>query len=1101
MSKRKSLISRNWKELSVIFFMTLISCSNNVEEKEAGIQSTFEVLPVVSYSASPEFKGLQNGTWTSFPNHNLIQLKACLKDTALDIPIHQEEIKIETPLGHKTKITDQAGCFTWSEDIEFQFLSQENWFHYPIRLIGLNGHVGEYDIPLVINPWAEGSNAVRDLRYDKLSFEANGSILEAKDYQEGLRELPLNFENISLVKVHQSANRESKKSLYEYDFQFSPVVYRNKMDGSPVKVPMLQGLAKVHATFLEIDSNTDEIFKISETVGSYKVSEGKASGKLHFEIPGSLKERPDSKIQILLNIMPQNAPKSFVSVSGLLAMKGSSQNSLNKLMPVNIDKASIIEKSETVEESPIQSDELVITEDNTDEIVSERIQTDDFGFEVASINVQYGSFVGAKSYQAKNKRLRVRANICLIDSTNPQSPKALNKTRFNVEVLKNNGSSDGYEEARNHKTGADGCFETYAYLDYDKYDCEQYFQLNFKIKSTQGSYAGIEKLRSVKLNPWNPSDFSYDIGKGDAPAPLQCIYPRVHFAKVQYRNEGINKESFILNQYLHLSFKRKLQITLNPLLEKFTSFQEEKPTEKITFGKFNLKVSIMAPKKAGLDYNEPNFHDFKLLASTQKQVEVSASGQINEEVELPFLASETMYLSYKNLLIIEAIPVNPDSKLQSSVVVTPFYGSAEGGNLPGNMFEGLPLDLNEEINTLASKDYKFPGAREGENFKNTSLEIYQAELARKGKKLDENFKTTFGDIESFKTIPPLEGRWNYSSSGNKKKYHTQLSKTDLRTLSTLNGKTPKRLLAKFCRLFYPLPGSKVYQYKVGKKTKPVSSDDFENCLSRPQEHLKRIPQSHIVALLGQKEVDSENFPGLNVVKAKFIKDNIGKINRGNAFFAAYGDRSSTNMGSRDSRSIESTYSYDLLWPGPFYLGFSHGISQSHETYTMKNTASMKAAFNRNYTSLDLEKMQYNELILGFAAKVKNCVTIMSKKALPVQFQFCQKEARLKRFKETWYFIGDTDAKKHGIIADGTRPGETQHSQLIRGKSNFERLWKILEKKDTLLIVQEMGEVDLTDAFQNYINGREDSLPYDSFVDNSFPGMIVPEVNTATSNNQ
>ena len=198
---------------------------------------------------------------------------------------------------------------------------------------------------------------------------------------------------------------------------------------------------------------------------------------------------------------------------------------------------------------------------------------------------------------------------------------------------------------------------------------------------------------------------------------------------------------------------------------------------------------------------------------------------------------------------------------------------------------------------------------------------------------------------------------------------------------------------------------------------------------------------------------------------------------GDAFFAAFGERSSEQTGERESVSFNKNYSFGIEGPAPYYIGFSQGISEQNETYFMKNRTSMNAAFWRDYTDIKRIKMEYNKLSLRVKAKVQDCVALMSKTDRPIQYHICDDQERYREISEEWYFIGDIESDKNSVIADGMRPGDTDKTQIIRGKVNFDRMWGQIEGEDAAIAVRRSRDVYPDAAFHNYLKkGR--SLPYE-----------------------
>ncbi|MCR9205220.1 MAG: hypothetical protein NXH75_11615, partial [Halobacteriovoraceae bacterium] len=285
----------------------------------------------------------------------------------------------------------------------------------------------------------------------------------------------------------------------------------------------------------------------------------------------------------------------------------------------------------------------------------------------------------------------------------------------------------------------------------------------------------------------------------------------------------------------------------------------------------------------------------------------------------------------------------------------------------------------------------------------------------------------------------------------------------------------------------------------GQTTPELGGDNFKNCQENPDQYIELVPMSFIENILGnQNEVQVDNRDH-NYYKARFKRDEEGKIRRGNAFFAAYGDRSSINWGERKATGLERSYSYgsEAVGLSMLFVGASESYTSSEEKFRVVNTAEMKAAFNRNYTSRDVIDLTYNSLTLGVTVEKRDCVTITSKKKIPLAYQICRNSSRKSPLQETWFLISDTNMEKHGIISDGNLPGDKNRSQVIRGQQNFNILWDKFESNDTYLLVKEVGTRTAGDAYQKYLT-RDNILPFESQYDHSFPGMIIPATHKPTT---
>ncbi len=1096
----KNLICKKLIHKALILgsLLILASCSSRVDEKESA-QSSFEIKRIQAYRAKPEFQGVQSFDWKGFANHNLVHIQTCLIDKAIGVPVENEKVEIQTPYGKKVTQTEKDGCLTWNEAINFCYFSQEQYFSYPITIRGLGGHVGSQSIELAINPWQNDARSLLDLRFDKSSFEIGPKInrsLNSSCPQHSPKESsnPLYINHVSLKSIPKAPVNENK-NLYQYDLEMTAQTKRISLDGTLVLENLDIARFELELILLESEKDQSKLWELSRTQIDLKLTEGKASKRIAFSLSRGKNINPNSQYKILFKIYPTLKKSNIKPIIGFLKMQGIQSTSstilddLTKLHPELLNKkiSGVSERKLLgIELKPISADIMRTRLNQEPNQESDKLASDDdWGYEINAISLSYGGHLDS-SYQKSNKILRARAEVCIVDSQSNLQNSPLTKTHFEVNVINKDGKTDGYPEKRIHKTRPDGCFETYFYTHYNRFQCESYIPSTFIIKALDGNVKNIEKSRKIAINPWNKSDFGYDLGRGQNPPALNCVPPKIALEKIEYSHQGNKQNGYLINQFLHLSLKKKYRLTLKPLIQQVTSYQRESAPESLTFGKIKVDLAIYTPKRAEVDYLSPNLSQFKFLTSTSETLTISPLGLIDYEFDIPFMVSDLPLLGRKNLLIVTLTPLKDHGPLRPGHYSVPFYGIPKGASLTASEYNSnIPAKDQKRIDQINAIGTLWPGYRDGEDFTKSPLEIYREEFKRSGRLRNEKTESFFGDIDTFNNMEPLNGHWRNGSNQNKKLYYTQIDQHDFKLLSRESGRLPEKQLKKFCRIFYPLPILKPKNRRIG-------GNEYKACIQDPKDHIDIRPMTHIQELLKSKEADTTQAPGLMILNPKYKGDDQGRINRGNAFFAAYGDRSSLSKGTRKSKVHSLNYSLGIEMPGPYYFGHTLGISQQYDRFQVENNTQMKAAFNRAYTLREVVNLQYNQLILSFNAKIRYCIAIFSKKGRPKQYHLCEKVDRLKRMVESWFFLGNTNANEHGLIADGNRPGENNRGQIIRGQYNFNRLWKAFEKDDTLTIIEETGQVDLKDAFQLYIQNRPSNLPYENYIDNSFPGLFIPE---------
>ncbi|MCF8060324.1 MAG: hypothetical protein K9K67_13565 [Bacteriovoracaceae bacterium] len=1072
--------------MNAFIALFFVSCSSDVEDKsQLASTASFDVT-VVTASKIDNIGFSGESLWSEIPQHKSINFRTCLNDITLQVPLQNQTIRIETPMGAFDKETNSQGCLSWDQDFDFHYFSQESLVDYPVRIKGVNGHQGNYLIPLKVNPWASNlTNAIFDERFDELPLENKLQITESK------KEAFL-FKNINLSYFNSGYDKDSATAFYDFRLNANLEARRLSLQGNPLSLKLEKGHFQVKLALIEERAGVYQ--KLSESEKEVIPQAGQIQENIKFYIGRGYQHHPDSRFYMHISLIPIGIPSTVGAHAGnkhegilpLANLQGSAEGTLE-----SIDNYS----SELVT-SPLKSEVILAAGDNKEDNVPGEDQDESFGIMVSKINVSTGVLLADNLQTTTARSRRMPVEICLVDTLSGQSNRPLPQTKVSLKGHQNQVTDT--EEKREAITNTNGCFQSFIYLTYDYLSCERFYQIDYDVEILEGRYEGLKTSGKVAINPFNNNDLFYDLNQTIQPPQIDCEAPKLAISKFYYKNDGLLRSGFKLNQNLNLTIQKRYNIQFEPKFYRGSTYQEIENHKNLYQGEFNIKVVVLSPKHSEANYYSFNELEWDYVTSAQTDLAINANGLVAGDINLPFHLSETLFLSFKNLLWIEITPKN-GLNLSKTKIMVPFFALAQGANLNTSLNAG---ELSDELKLKVEKDlqfnFKVPGHHEQlfryeKGMEEGPIDRYRQELLRIGKTLNESFKVQSGDHETFNQLPPLgEENWNGLEESLVEKYKSQISQNDFRTLATNIGETPRGYLNRFCRLFYSLPElNKRKTMLLGTREDELGGQSFKDCMENPSNHIELVPMSFVEELQGRKEkvnVDGNDF---TYISPRFKSDEEGKIHRGNAYFAAYGDRSSINWGERESESTENALSYGLEGPSMLFVGTSERHSRVEETYKVKNTAEMRAAFNRNYTSRDVIDLTYNSLTLEFTVKKKDCITLRSKKNMPRAYNFCRKESRMKRVEETWFFIGDTNMESHGIISDGNLKGDSNRNQVIRGQQNFNILWDEYETKDTLLVVRELGTISVGDAFDKYINKEKGLIPFENRYDHSFPGMMLP----------
>ena len=118
----------------------------------------------------------------SFANRHRYTLKACVQDRYSNSPIIGQSFQVQKPKDSQVEnlqkgLTDQNGCFTWHETLDFNFLEDKDRYIRLKRWIRGSGvYEGQREINIGINPW-HSSRGGKGLVQQVIDLERDGSPL------------------------------------------------------------------------------------------------------------------------------------------------------------------------------------------------------------------------------------------------------------------------------------------------------------------------------------------------------------------------------------------------------------------------------------------------------------------------------------------------------------------------------------------------------------------------------------------------------------------------------------------------------------------------------------------------------------------------------------------------------------------------------------------------------------------------------------------------------------------------------------------------------------------------------------------------------------
>ncbi|MCR9204561.1 MAG: hypothetical protein NXH75_08300, partial [Halobacteriovoraceae bacterium] len=708
------------------------------DKSELATTAAFDVTPISAMTVNP-VKSNSNSYWSELPFKNSITFHSCINDVTLQISLQGERVSIKTPYGEYIRETNSQGCFTWDEEFSFPFISQEKVVQYPISITGSNGHMGSTKVDLVVNPWSqEKGTVVFDPRFQEVPFTEDLSINKDNKAWDAflIRNLNLNF-------LPSQYNRETGVASYEFNFNATAEGQKKDLQGDFTTFNLQKGHFQIKLSLIE---ERNQIFqKIAETFKEIKPKAGQIQETMNFHIQRGFQNHPDSTFFLLVEFQPigltqkyhQGVNLTHKGIMPLSSLNGSSQGVLSSTEAYPIELVDAKLKSVVILEETQKAE----NEGRAEEVeVAGEKQEDNYILQIGKVTLNQGLLINQNDPTVKIQSSRVRripTEICLVDTLSDSSGRPLPQTKVRFQAFQGQDLKDT-EELRESITNLNGCFQTFMLLTYDYLGCEKFHVLDYQIEVLEGRYQGVKTTGKVSINPYINQDFFYDLNLAVRPPETNCEKPKLSLETFSYKSEGMNRNGFRINKNLNLSLEKRYSFSFRPKFFRGNSYQEVTGHLPLYFGDYEMKISLFSPTHADVNYYEFNPEEWIYITSSKGGYSPNQQGLVIGEFNVPLHLSETLAMSYKNLLLVEL--VSKDLNLKPYTFTVPFYALAQGANLTTNPIQNLhlPIEVVRQRDVDLEIGFKVPGVHTKiENSidpEATPLKMYHSEMERIGKK-------------------------------------------------------------------------------------------------------------------------------------------------------------------------------------------------------------------------------------------------------------------------------------------------------------------------------------------------------------------------------
>lgn len=291
----------------------------------------------------------------------LFNFKACITDP-LYAPV-QAALRfaiIDGAGNQEIQVTDNRGCIYWSETHSFRFIDQESYIKIRRRIESRSFYSGYADVEVALNPWADGSSSVLDLRYNNLP--ANAEVIEMHDLSirgQHLRSsaksnVQLNLKSVSFDFTGLDYSNYvvtpylGLKVAHRYQFRITPSLIRKTINRLVVPEVLNTGRMKAILVILKEDSNPQTQYTVQNVVTSAEF----VGDLVYGELTGDASIKFNSIVDLtsrtigLVTLVPLDELEGFPKVSFVGPLSPGLLRSLS-LRPIKQDALALHQQYQT----------------------------------------------------------------------------------------------------------------------------------------------------------------------------------------------------------------------------------------------------------------------------------------------------------------------------------------------------------------------------------------------------------------------------------------------------------------------------------------------------------------------------------------------------------------------------------------------------------------------------------------------------------------------------------------------------------------------------------------------------------------------------------
>lgn len=566
-----------------------------------------------------------------------LSYRVCLTDTARSNPLQLKTFIVEGLASPVRKTTDQQGCLSWTETLEYNHTASARFIQINRILKAQNSSWGIQTASFAINPWTEKAFNLKDLpssAFETLATDPEEAELSLK----GLSAMQSKSEHSAKVWIEDLRLQIEEKKIEKdgvtlrFDIRTNPLIRLTKEANSVTSEPITRGQFKVSFFLIhahQTAETTKEVRQILASSPNHRVDMKDRNLYLSTDIKLS-RLCTEGHLRLGIKIEPQNSPVPLQNFEGVFYVGRCNQivgAQFSRLQNEFADDPKSNLEQYLQNSAPLQND-------------PQQNFTQPARIEIQRLNFATKGFSEA---QTMTRTRQFNVQTCLRAGLDGRATRAAA-----IEITRANGTKETL------RTNNEGCLSWDDSITFEYLGKECWINSSVTLKNTA---LGLEQKVELSLNPWSKSEiFARDLRFNDSIAKQnQCVQNKNQLITTGYAFDKLKFE-YQVDDSLNLKVQKKGLLKLSIALKRpsLTDFD--------VYDISSAPVGSYLVRGVLLDQNTTQTQNLqnKVLDVFEDVFHVEAQGTLVGEVTLE--STNIKALANTNQLLLEILPLKDGSK-------------------------------------------------------------------------------------------------------------------------------------------------------------------------------------------------------------------------------------------------------------------------------------------------------------------------------------------------------------------------------------------------------------------------------------------------------